>query len=78
MTNIERHNELSASCGIALEDVYTDGRWSISKQWLTDGNKKRIPHTIVFMVYEDDEGDCPPFATLREAKEYLRQITKDS
>ena len=71
MLNTDRYNSLVDSCRQEAVDVYNDGKYSISRQWLSDDNGRRIPNTTVFAVYEDDDGDFPLFNTHREAKDFL-------
>ena len=77
MSNIEKFNKYSSVCERGFTDVYNDGKYSITKQWLIGENGKRIPYTTVFAVYEDDDGDFPLFGTMKEARTFLTECVRE-
>lgn len=77
MSNIERFNKYSSVYERGSTDVYNDGKYSITRQWLIGENGKRIPYTTVFAVYEDDDGDFPLFSTMKEARTFLTESVKE-
>jgi len=75
MANVEYFNKLIGyGYDKEIEDVFVDGKWSITKEWIVDDNGKRIPHTTVFGIYEDEDGDYPVYGSLKAAKAALKEI----
>jgi len=77
MANVEYFNKpirdgYDKNCD--CEDIYNDGKWSITNEWIIDDNGKRVPHTTVYCIYEDCDGDYPPCGTLKEAKSILKEL----
>lgn len=77
MSNIEKFNKYSSVYERGSTDVYNDGKYSITRQWLIEENGKRVPFTTVFAVYEDDDGDFPLFDTLKEARTFLAECLQE-
>lgn len=76
MTNVERFNYMCDSHDWESMDVFKMDGWTVTKEYIVDEKGKRVPHTTVFMIFEGDEGDCPPYETFREAKADLLKMVK--
>lgn len=55
-----------------FEEIYSDESGKlISKMWIINDNRKRIPNTTVFAAWEDDSDEGAEYNTLKEAKKAI-------
>lgn len=75
MTRVERFNHyISKNSDWNCNDVLTDGKWSITREWIVGSDGKRVTGTTVYGLYYDDGGDYPLFETLGAAKKCLEKM----